>query len=947
VSNFRYFEFKDGLPENNIKEFIVDNENGYWFRGSSNVIYFNGYEFTNFNISGKTFTLSNEEIFSFNLYENNIYVFGNTGIDIINCKTKESHLIFTYPNPLQIRAGFITSRGFMLAVVADGTIFKIQKDKLIKIGELSFYTQCTIRETKEGDVLISNDNRQILVLGSDLSLKNEIIFSSLDLIASGIYNTSDFGTVVAKNNEFCRFDSKSKSFELIKELSKPDRLFCESRKYYFTVSNFNRILQRDKYSKSVTEISVDLKTNFYINQINTDKYGTVILSTNQGIILFKEVNNYFQILPELKLTGADLSNTRRALLETSDHKILQITYKGIALYDPFRSVNQVLAVSDVNGYSGVLDDQLLWLGTDGQGLISFDIKKDVISGKVRYKGKGDDSIMHITAINKLNNRQLLVGTSLSKGSLKIFDINNHLFSDVVIKGWHGETLKEKVTSIIRGKYGGLWLCTNNGLIYLTDKLELKQWINKKNLGTDIVNHIYEEDATRIWIATDIGLIHYRLSDNFIIKKYNSDDGLAGNKCIAVIPDEYRTLWVPTFTGISRIDLKTEKAYNFYMYDGLSDNEYNYSSFLKTSSGNLYFGGLNGYTRIQPFPFYDAKDSSTSLSLDYILLNNRDGEKLLNTTLRDPLKFHFKNDHLSLHFSQKNQMFSEFVTYRYRIKGLSDTWIPLNRQNYITLDYVPYGNYVVQIQSIDLHNKRNVNQIELPLQVYHYFYESKIFYITLGLLVLGLVTFIFISRYNSLRKIGRLKADLSNDIHDEIGTIFTKAVMQLDVLNQVAGKSYPEINTIQRGLRDGIQRFRNVLWSLNTDNDKTDDFAARINTTISEIFAETQFDYSVRNNSQNIYFNKSIRIRRNLLLIIRELAHNTLKHSNGDLFEVVISKNAKKWIFEISDNGRNESDIITHAGIGLGLKSIQSRVVSMKGQFELKKNSQGFFIKIMI
>ncbi len=108
VSNFRYFEFKDGLPENNIREFIVDNENGYWFRASSNIIYFNGYEFTNYNISGKTFTLSNEEIFSFNLYKSNIYVFGNSGIDVINCKTKESHLIFKYPNPLQTRAGFIT-----------------------------------------------------------------------------------------------------------------------------------------------------------------------------------------------------------------------------------------------------------------------------------------------------------------------------------------------------------------------------------------------------------------------------------------------------------------------------------------------------------------------------------------------------------------------------------------------------------------------------------------------------------------------------------------------------------------------------------------------------------------------------------------------------------------------------------------------------------------------
>ncbi|MFN9111171.1 MAG: histidine kinase, partial [Bacteroidota bacterium] len=281
------------------------------------------------------------------------------------------------------------------------------------------------------------------------------------------------------------------------------------------------------------------------------------------------------------------------------------------------------------------------------------------------------------------------------------------------------------------------------------------------------------------------------------------------------------------------------------------------------------------------------------------------------------------------------------------KGLNDKWISLNRQNSILLDRLPPGNYMLEIQSMDIRNKLNIQKIEIPLSVYAYFYETDIFYFFVATLVIGLITSIFIVRIKALKKIGRLKTDLSNDIHDEIGTIFTKAVMQLDMLDQKAGKAYPEIKTIEKSLRDGIQRFRNVLWSLNTDHGKSDDFAARINTTISEIFSETVFDFRVTNKSTNVYFNKSIRVRRNLLLIIRELAHNTLKHSNGDMFEVVISKESNKWILEIFDNGTKGPDSLDGREVGLGLKSINSRVASFKGKLQVENRINCFYIKIVI
>ncbi|MFN5135723.1 MAG: triple tyrosine motif-containing protein, partial [Chitinophagaceae bacterium] len=902
ISNFRYFEYKDGLPENDVKDFLTDDENGYWFRTSGSITFFNGYEFTNYKKGNKTFNLVNEQLFSFNLFQNYIYVFGNSGIDVINWKTKESFCIYAHRNSLKIRNGFITSKGRILIVASDGTVFQLQENQLKKVGSITYYTQCTIKETTNGDILISNDNKEIALFDSNLSFIKKIFREIFDLIPGGIYMHSRYETVIATNQFNYRYDSQIRDLIKIDELPPLNRLFCESLRYLYSVSNYNKIIQTQIVSPLITNINIALNKNYFINKISLDRNTTVVLCTNQGVVLFNELNNNFYELPIPIKSGVYGDNTRRAIIETSDHKILQLTYWWIAIFDPLTSGNKLITLSNNNYYAALRDDDIVWIGTDGQGLTSINLKDARLSPQKQFVGEGVDSIMHITALNKLNDKYLLIGTSISNITLKTFDIQKSNFKDVVINGWPGGVLKDKVSQIIDAKSGGKWICSNKGLIHLSEDLELKRWIGRNELGTDFINYVYEDEADNIWIATDHGLFLYNLSHQKIIKRFTDDNGLAGNKCISIIPDNYKTLWVPTYTGLSRVDLKSEGINNFYIHDGLADNEYNYSSFLRASSGDIYLGGLNNYVYIKPFPFDAIKKTSFTLSIDYILFNKKGVESLVKYEAKQPLNMHFKDDRLHFKFSLKNQLFSEFVSYQYRVKGLNDKWISLNRNNNIVIDYLPPGDYSLQIQSMDIHDKLKIQEIEIPLSVYNYFYESVIFYFLLITLIIGLISSVFIVRFNALKKIGRLKTDLSNDIHDEIGTIFTKAIMKLDLLNQKAGNLYPEIGVVERSLRDGIQRFRNVLWSLNTDHGKSDDFAARVNTTISEVFSDTRFDFRVTNKSMNVYFNRSIKVRRNLLLIIRELAHNTLKHSNGDMFEVVIIKESNKWVMEILDNG---------------------------------------------
>jgi len=66
-----------------------------------------------------------------------------------------------------------------------------------------------------------------------------------------------------------------------------------------------------------------------------------------------------------------------------------------------------------------------------------------------------------------------------------------------------------------------------------------------------------------------------------------------------------------------------------------------------------------------------------------------------------------------------------------------------------------------------------------------------------------------------------------------------------------------------------------------------------------------------------------------------------------LFEVIIRKESNKWILEIFDNGTKRPDTPDSREMGLGLKSIERRVASIKGKLLIEDRLNCYYIKIII
>ena len=931
ITNFRHLEVKNGLPENDVKAFLADDQNGYWFRTTNYVVYYNGHDFISYGKKG-LFALSSTAIQTFNIQQDHLYVFGKEGVDRIHIVSKRVEPIFKPAKGKSIKAGYYTQKGQMILVLENGEIVQVENGKVRKIDSLKMYSFSSIHETKQGKLLVSNNNNELVVLSPSFKTLKHIHLPITILLNGEFHVGPDNKTIVGAFRKLFYYDPILDTLKWYKAPVPKGRLFLPAGKYLYSVSGFHALSHYNEETKKTASLEFSLTSNYSINSIGADKNKALVLCTNQGIILY-QVPYAFISYPEQLSKEISTETTRRAIVELPDHRILFVTYGENKIYDPVKGTYTSLSIDKNNGYAALIDGTNFWLGSDGTGLYKFNWTDKNGRARPTYNIK-EKGALHVTSILKYSDDELLIGKMASANSLLLFNTRTSTYTPFVLQGWKRNVLSEKVSHILRSA-SLIYLCTNEGFFRLQNGNRVTLHLGKKELGTDIIHYAYPLGG-QIWLATDIGLILYDIQKQKIVKRINEEDGLAGNFCLSILPDRFSTIWVPTYTGLSRIHLQKGKIWNYYMQDGMKDNEYNFASYLKAEDGTIYLGGLNGFVQIKPTP-PDDEVRTRSLHLDQVILYKKQQEKLVDIEEIKELSMHEKDDRLNLVFSVNDHLSPEYVRYAYKIDGLHNTWISLEQQNKINLEYLPSGTYTLRLSAKALDNRKTTHFYSMPLRVFHYWYESKWFYFLLSLIFIASILGFLYYRYAVDREIEKIRTDLANDIHDEIGTQLTRSLMRLELLKNKPTLDIEGIAKVEKQLRNTIQSFRNVLWSLNMDNIKTDDLVGRLNTLLEEMFEGTRFGFLVTNLSADVIFQKSIQVKRNLLLIIKELANNTIKHSNGDFFEIVIRYHEGHWNILIADNGQNPNAFIQE-GNGQGMTSLKKR---------MEKKQNGFFVSLYL
>ena len=495
-----------------------------------------------------------------------------------------------------------------------------------------------------------------------------------------------------------------------------------------------------------------------------------------------------------------------------------------------------------------------------------------------------------------------------------------------------------------------WIGGNAGLFRLVKGKKGRFEQAKSSLPVTIatlpVNALYQDKTGKLWIGTSgQGLFRYDPISGKI-NNYLAVDGLAYDIVYSILSSHSDSLlWLGTQNGLSCFNVTDESFHNYYVEDGLADNEFNTSAAWKSPDGNLYMGGINGITYFKPqAPLLNKSKASMFLSLDVLDLRE-EGIKVRHFPVSgDTLNLYPFNQYLDIGFHSSAHFDSEEIIYRFRVSnGLTPSWQYLNFGEKLVLNHLPIGTNRLMAQArMPAGNWGPV--YTLNLRVFPPWYKTWQF---ISLLIAIILLFLYLLVRLRLRKYRReytLRKKISADLHDEFGgRLYALNVLAHQINSPNTAKSeIPELFfRFQELSLETLRSARNFIWAFNPGTDQLGNLAERMqdfcNTVISPLVPTLQFECG------HLPLHKRInsKTKHYTLMIFQELLTNMVKHSKPGSIHILLYLKDKSLAIKISNNYNMEDQPILHGQFssGKGLENIQTRLQAIGATLERKDDGQ--------
>jgi PAS domain S-box-containing protein len=435
---------------------------------------------------------------------------------------------------------------------------------------------------------------------------------------------------------------------------------------------------------------------------------------------------------------------------------------------------------------------ILWIGTDGGGLN----KLDPLSGNcIHYRRNPVDrnslSNDQIYSILDLDSDHLLVGTwgINTSGGLDLFNKKNGQCVNFNSLPGDPSSLQSRIVlTMYRDREGIIWIGTRGGgLSRMTIKdptagvsEEIASFASFRNipgqsnsLSHNDVYSILEDMNGTLWMGTGGGGLNRfdRIHESF--RSFSLGDGFNDDMIYAILEDKQNILWLSTSNGIIKFNPKTETVRNYLKTDGLQHNEFSPGSACHSYSGELYFGGVNGFIAFYPdsirenLNIPDIAITSFTISGKNKSYNARDYTHISLNYIRKVNLPHSLND-LSFEFASLDYTAPEKNMYKFRLSGFHEEWTYANSsRRFVSYTNLPPGRYVFTVKGSNNDLLWNEEGRSIEIIISPPFFKTRLFRIAMLLLILGALSFLvfyIVTRYQHEKL--RVEEEMKVSILDE-------------------------------------------------------------------------------------------------------------------------------------------------------------------------------------
>jgi signal transduction histidine kinase/DNA-binding response OmpR family regulator/streptogramin lyase len=571
--------------------------------------------------------------------------------------------------------------------------------------------------------------------------------------------------------------------------------------------------QHDKTNPD--SLSIDLVTSIY-----EDRKGILWIGTiGGGLNQFDRNNNQFIRYQNEPSNPNSLSNNTVVGIDEDSNGALWITTEnGVNKYDqgsdrfahyyhnPLNpnglSNNQISAIhEDKNG--------ILWIGTKGGGLNKFDQQNGTF---IHYLH--DDNNPHsisnnnITAIHSDNTGALWIG--MEGGRLNLFypetetfihyptvpndpnklnggmiwdidvDLTGNVWIAYIGAGLDKFNPKDKTVvhygvdennpdslttnwlSVVKVDSSGLvWIGTDEVGASLFDPVNktfthyMPDDKNTYSLSNGVVSTIFEDNKGTIWIGTDDGLNRFNPS-NQTFTIYQAKHGLAGNSVAGILEDNQGYLWISTNKGLSKFNPQTETFRNYNKHDGLQGNLFLPRSAYKSATGELFFGGINGFNAFYPDKLVDNQTIPPVFLTDFQLFNKsvsigKDSPLQKQINFAEKITLSYKQSVFSFEFAALNYRAYAKNQYAYMMEGFDKEWTYVDsHRRFATYTNLDTGEYTFRVKASNNDGLWNETGTSIQVIILPPWWQTWWAYTLYALAILGSILTFFIIQQRKLK-----------------------------------------------------------------------------------------------------------------------------------------------------------------------------------------------------
>lgn len=648
-----------------------------------------------------------------------------------------------------------------------------------------------------------------------------------------------------------------------------------------------------------------------IFSLNKDANGNIWIGTCWGGVNLVEKQKYFEWHQFQSNESTNcLNNIVTSFVEDKNQIWVGTELDGLLLFDmnsrSFQSFENDPNILEKLIRYGIrteckgLDGEL-WLGTNG-GLNKFNPNTHTYERFIMP--------FNVIAIEQVAPHRLLIGSS---SGLYSFDIQTKKyqvvqdststinFSNLFIKKFFVDSKKR------------LWIGTaNEGIILYRSNLDnyipYKIKGGTSSLGANTITSIHEDYNGEIWVGTQNGIYKYDPQTNqFLYPDFNKK--LTDLQIKGVLSDDHGILWISSNQGITKLNPKTNDIHIYGVSDGLQNNEFYDGSCLKTSDGEMLFGGLSGFNIFHPDSISEYNSSTPLILTDFKIKyqSMHPGEKgtplvkSINDTKNLTLKYN--QNAIGFDFTAIDYFNSQKIQYSYFLEGFDKDWVLAGNQRSAAYTNIPSGDYIFHIKKTNNYGVWDKQERVLTIQIKPPIWKTTfaiVLYIILFITLLLFFRKITISRIEQknllenekmekerIKEMNNMKLRFFTNISHEFRTplsLIIGPIEKLISLSETPQEDGSLLQIIKRNARI-LQNLINELMDfrkLETGNMKLILTKTDINNFITNNYVsfktiavekEIDFDIKIPSVKEDIYFDQD-----KLLRILYNLLSNSFKYT---------------------------------------------------------------------